>query len=158
MGKVKASGSQIRRSALSWAVYAAGGPVLYLTALWLPRDTPWWSVMLGSCCGLPVAIVAVIAAYTAAHWHFIGRQRWWAEMQALRVDPVAQSRGDAAAREILLSRARACPKCRRPPTELAWIYYSSPPETWEQLCGRSGWIMICDHCEIQVDFMVTFMN
>jgi len=157
MGDAKASCMARLRNNLGWVVCVAGGAVLGLTApRWLPGLL--WSVALGGCCALPVAVVAAIAAYSAVHWHLIGRKRWWAEMQALRADPAAQSRGDAARREALMSRARACPKCDRPPTELAWVYYSSPPVTWEHLCGRAGWITLCDHCERQVDFILTVMN
>src|SRR5690606_414339 len=34
--------------------------------------------------------------------------------------------------------ARACPKCGKPSSELAWFHFESPQWTWENLCGRAG--------------------
>jgi hypothetical protein len=48
-----------------------------------------------------------------------------------------------------------CPKCQKP---LTWIYFSSPAWTWEQMCGRAGWIGICRTCRVQADFKLTMIN
>ena len=48
-----------------------------------------------------------------------------------------------------------CPNCQQP---LTWIWFSSPGWTWEKLCGRAGWLAICDHCRLQVKFDLVVMN
>jgi hypothetical protein len=54
--------------------------------------------------------------------------------------------------------ARACPGCGRPPEALTWIYFASPGWTWEQLCGRAGWLLVCKPCHLQVEFYLEAMN
>lgn len=54
--------------------------------------------------------------------------------------------------------ARHCPGCNRAPADLTSIYFSSPPWTWQKLCGRAGWLTICRPCHLQVDFFLTIMN
>jgi hypothetical protein len=36
-----------------------------------------------------------------------------------------------------------CPRCHNP---MRWIYFSTHPDTWENLCGREGWTPICREC------------
>ena len=55
-------------------------------------------------------------------------------------------------------RARNCPQCGRPPSDLTWVYFSSPAWTWQQLCGRAGWLVVCKPCHMQVDFFLDRMN
>jgi len=57
-----------------------------------------------------------------------------------------------------VSQAKACPKCGATPEQLAWFYFESPPWTWEHLCGRAGWMTVCDKCHLQVDFFLQLMN
>jgi hypothetical protein len=54
--------------------------------------------------------------------------------------------------------ARNCPGCDRPSCDLSWIYFSSPAWTWEKLCGRAGWLVVCKDCHLQVDFFLSVMN
>lgn len=35
-------------------------------------------------------------------------------------------------------QARVCPGCGTAPTALGWIYFRSPPWTWELMVGRQG--------------------
>lgn len=58
----------------------------------------------------------------------------------------------------LLNHAKRCPGCDRAPSELTWIYFSSPAWTWEQLCGRAGWLGLCPCCRMQVEFFMDVMN
>src|SRR5262249_8970537 len=39
--------------------------------------------------------------------------------------------------------ATTCPCCSEP---LTWIYFSTPPRTWEQKCGQAGCLGTCDEC------------
>ncbi len=57
-----------------------------------------------------------------------------------------------------LERASRCPQCEKPAAELTWIYFQSPAWTWEHLCGRSGWMTVCDDCRLQTAFFVEMMN
>lgn len=56
------------------------------------------------------------------------------------------------------ANARNCPGCGRPASELTWLYFSSPAWTWQQLCGRAGWLVVCTPCHLQVDFFLELMN
>jgi hypothetical protein len=51
-----------------------------------------------------------------------------------------------------LANAKPCPKCQTPAEALAWFYFESPNWTWENLCGRAGWLIVCDRCRCQTDF------
>tara|TARA_B100000686_G_scaffold170919_1_gene178165 strand:+ start:322 stop:1008 length:687 start_codon:yes stop_codon:yes gene_type:complete len=48
-----------------------------------------------------------------------------------------------------------CPECGNPVTV---ILFTSPPWTWENLCGREGYLTICDECRAQLGFQQTVMN
>lgn len=61
-------------------------------------------------------------------------------------------------RVALRNDARDCPGCGREPSDLKWVYFSSPDWTWRQLCGRAGWLVICEACHMQVDFFLDRMN
>lgn len=58
----------------------------------------------------------------------------------------------------LMPGAQACHKCARPGADLKWVYFSSPDWTWEHLCGRAGWLSICEPCHLQVEFFLEVMN
>ena len=55
-------------------------------------------------------------------------------------------------------KARPCPKCGKASRDLAWFYFESPPWTWQNLCGRAGWMIVCDVCHVQVDFFLDVLN
>lgn len=38
------------------------------------------------------------------------------------------------------------------------MYYRSSPESWRNLAGRAGWLIICTKCMHQYDFLCTIMN
>jgi hypothetical protein len=57
-----------------------------------------------------------------------------------------------------LPGARPCPSCGTPPEYLEWFQYSSPPSTWENLCGRGGWKTRCRFCLREVDLFVELLN
>ncbi|MBK8293722.1 MAG: hypothetical protein IPK93_02705 [Solirubrobacterales bacterium] len=44
------------------------------------------------------------------------------------------------------------------PASIKWIYFRSPPSTWEGLCGREGWLLIDPETCFQFDFSMTVMN
>lgn len=54
--------------------------------------------------------------------------------------------------------APSCPGCGRPPSELTWLYFSSPHWTWQNLCGRAGWLVICRPCHLQVEFFMEVIS
>ena len=55
-------------------------------------------------------------------------------------------------------KARPCPKCGRTSKDLAWFYFESPEWTWANLCGRAGWMTVCDACHAQVDCFLESMS
>lgn len=56
------------------------------------------------------------------------------------------------------AKAKPCPKCGKTSGDLAWFYFESPKWTWQNLCGRAGWMTVCDACHVQVDFFLEIMN
>jgi hypothetical protein len=50
----------------------------------------------------------------------------------------------------------SCPSCGS--TELVWLWFSSPPATWERLCGTAGPLAWCDPCERRVEYVELVMN
>lgn len=57
-----------------------------------------------------------------------------------------------------MQSAIACPLCNTPPQDLNWVYFKSPSATWAWLCGVSGYLTICEKCQIQVDFFIFLRN
>jgi hypothetical protein len=57
-----------------------------------------------------------------------------------------------------VGHASACPQCATPPEKLTWIYFHSPEWTWQHLCGRAGWMTVCDTCHLQTGFFLEIMN
>lgn len=76
----------------------------------------------------------------------------WPDVEVSRADAALQRR---ARNEDARTREGTCPRCQRP---LTWVYFSSPPWTWENLCGRAGWLGLCDACHLQVQFDLTVLN
>jgi len=58
----------------------------------------------------------------------------------------------------LIEEKIICPKCGKGVKYLKVFYFKSPPETWEMLCGRAGWMVICEDCKKQVYFKTEVMN
>ena len=48
-----------------------------------------------------------------------------------------------------------CDKCSNNTTI---VYFVSPAWTWEKLCGRAGYLIICPHCVRQIEFFCSYMN
>jgi hypothetical protein len=44
------------------------------------------------------------------------------------------------------------------PKEYCWVYFQSPPWTWETLCGRAGWMVIDVQICKQKAFFLEIMN
>jgi hypothetical protein len=83
----------------------------------------------------------------------------WEEVESSRNDKRLQSEHPLAeARQNYGAFARPCPKCHAAADKLSWFYFESPVETWESLCGRAGWMTVCDRCHVQVDYFGEMMN
>jgi len=83
----------------------------------------------------------------------------WEHVQAARNDDRLQRRHSTAkAKEHYAASAKHCPQCNAAPDALQWFYFQSPAETWKMLCGRAGWITVCDKCQRQVNFFLEVMN
>lgn len=83
----------------------------------------------------------------------------WEDVRASQRDPRAQAENDVpGARNLYGPMARPCPKCGTPPDRLTWIVFSSPWWTWRSLCGREGYLTICEPCRFQVDFFMTVLS
>ena len=81
----------------------------------------------------------------------------WADVTASRAARSAR-RGVRAAQARYAQGAVACPVCGTLPTNQAWFYFASPAWTWDHLCGRAGWMTVCDPCHRQVNFFLEALN
>ena len=66
--------------------------------------------------------------------------------------------GNCLNRPTFQGGTKRCPKCGRPAYRLVWIFFTSPPKTWEELCGRCGQLSLCPKCKKQVEFLCSVMN
>jgi len=62
------------------------------------------------------------------------------------------------AKKRYLEQAQECSSCSIAPKDLKWFYFYSPRWTWENNCGRAGWITKCPKCGQAVDFFLDFMS
>jgi len=82
----------------------------------------------------------------------------WDDIEASRQDAKKQAKKNARWAQERYGSHAVCSKCNRTARDLAWFYFSSPDWTWEHLCGRAGWMAVCDHCHEQVLFDCDVMN
>ncbi len=82
----------------------------------------------------------------------------WEDVEASRRDKRLQRRHPLSKALSHQTTAKPCPKCGAVPEDLAWFYFESPAETWDWMCGRAGWISVCDPCHLQVEFFIEVMN
>ena len=82
----------------------------------------------------------------------------WDDVDAARNDAVLQSEHDSEGARRHYGKRVTCPKCSCSGHELAWFYFRSPPWTWSSLCGRAGWLAVCDPCRTQVQFFIELMT
>lgn len=83
----------------------------------------------------------------------------WEDVEAARANGRLQAKHSVdRAVEHYSSGARPCPSCGTPPRFLVWFYFSSPRWTWEHLCGREGWMTMCEWCPCQIDFFLEGMS
>jgi hypothetical protein len=57
-----------------------------------------------------------------------------------------------------LANAVECPLCQTPPDRLTWTYFTSSPESWRNLCGRAGWAVVCEPCQLEVSVFIEMLN
>jgi hypothetical protein len=83
----------------------------------------------------------------------------WEDVEAARKNQRLQREHPVAeGQQRYTATAKACPQCHTAAGQLSWFYFESPAETWEHLCGRAGWMTVCDRCHLQVDFFRQVMN
>jgi hypothetical protein len=83
----------------------------------------------------------------------------WEDVEAARQNHRLQREHPVAAgQQIYAAKAKPCPQCHAAAGQLSWFYFDSPAETWEHLCGRAGWMTVCDRCHVQVDFFCEVLN
>ena len=49
-------------------------------------------------------------------------------------------------------------KCDKCGNNTVAVYFVSPAWTWEKLCGRAGYLIICPHCVRQMEYFCSYMN
>ena len=99
-----------------------------------------------------------LRAETETNWGSLAGRQHFAifprrDLRDCREDVALQARHDAlAARLRYEPDSRDCFGCSREPYQLEWIFFRSALWTWEQQCGRAGWIVYCPTCDNQVSF------
>lgn len=56
------------------------------------------------------------------------------------------------------SQLDGCHGCGRTAEQLEWIYFQSPAWTWQEHCGRAGWMGICAYCRFQIHCYIDVMS
>jgi hypothetical protein len=83
----------------------------------------------------------------------------WEDVEAARQNQRLQREHPVAeGQQIYAAKAKPCPQCHTTAGQLSWFYFDSPAETWENLCGRAGWMTVCDRCHLQVDFFCEVLS
>jgi hypothetical protein len=83
----------------------------------------------------------------------------WEDVLSSRKDKGRQEHHPVKeAKNKYLRDAMPCPSCKRPANQLSWIYLLTPEWTWQTLCGKAGWITVCDQCNVQIDFFPEIVN
>ena len=84
----------------------------------------------------------------------------WEDVGASRRNRLLQKKHPIKeGKKAYLKTASRCPGCKTAPDTLSWFYFQSPTWTWgEDLCGRAGWIVVCDKCHRQTDFFLEVMS
>ena len=62
------------------------------------------------------------------------------------------------ARHRLADTERYQGSLSEPPENVVWVYFKSPAWTWENLCGRAGWLVITKEPPREVAFFLEIMN
>lgn len=57
-----------------------------------------------------------------------------------------------------LTNAVECPLCQTPPDRLTWTYFTTSRESWRNLCGRAGWLVVCEPCKLEVAVFIEMLN
>lgn len=83
----------------------------------------------------------------------------WEDVDASRQNKALQRRHvKKRARADYAAQTPACARCATPSDRLTWIYFESPEWTWKHLCGRAGWMVVCDRCRRQVGFFCEVLS
>ncbi len=82
----------------------------------------------------------------------------WEDVDKARHNQRLQRKHPPGEADKYRATAKPCPKCRKASADLAWFYFESPKWTLENLCGRAGWMTVCDTCRVQVDFFLEVLN
>ena len=102
---------------------------------------------------------STLEANTSADANTDGEKFPWEDIEAAQADAGLQSEYPIAKGQKQYGKyAKRCPKCNASVNQLRWVYFSSPKYTWENLCGRAGWLTVCDRCHVQVDFFCELLN
>ena len=56
------------------------------------------------------------------------------------------------AKKKFLQQAMSCPFCKTPPEQFSWVYLVIPQWACKAFDVKKGWLTICDHCKLQINF------
>lgn len=58
--------------------------------------------------------------------------------------------------ELKVNESNQCENCKG--ANLKWYRFVSPKETWQMLCGRDAWLLMCPKCKKQYQEDIRIMN
>lgn len=58
------------------------------------------------------------------------------------------------AQEAFLEQSHPGPQCGRGADELFWMSVADAEAAWDAGAGRVGFLTVCLHCKLQVDFLI----
>ena len=119
----------------------------------LPKDTPAYLVLNRKAASIDTLMVRECSAKEIAS---LIKQMNKAGEENKRIFPwkdVVASIKEQEFTPIIIDHK--CDKCKN---NTVVVYFVSPQWTWEKLCGRAGYLVICPHCIHQIDFSCTVMN
>ena len=82
----------------------------------------------------------------------------WRDVEKARNNPRRRIKMSLAGVQLMGGKGLSCPCCGCSYEKLTWFEFSSPPWTWQNLCGVRGLMSVCDHCHVQVEFIRQMVN
>ena len=82
----------------------------------------------------------------------------WRDVEKAGNNPRRRIKMSLVGVQLMGGKGLSCPCCGCSYEKLTWFKFSSPPWTWQNLCGVTGLMSVCDHCHVQVEFIRQMVN
>ena len=82
----------------------------------------------------------------------------WRDVEKAGNNPRRRIKMSLVGVQLMGGKGLSCPCCGCSYEKLTWFKFSRPPWTWQNLCGVTGLMSVCDHCHVQVEFIRQMVN